>query len=120
MSKRDQKRQAYTNMLIPEKKENAGADRIGQKICGTCKNYMESSWSSDGRGSCKLLKAGSNIKNSPPVYVLDDKEGYLTKTLSDASACQYYDRMKMIDKDGYECSDPVYRRSMRQFQQTEP
>lgn len=117
MSRRDQKRQAYTNMLIPEKKEDAGTRTVGRKICGTCKNYLESSWSSDGRGSCSLLKMGSNISSDPPVYKLDEKEGYMTKTLSDASACKYYDKMKMIDKDGYECSDPIYRRSMRQLQE---
>jgi len=119
MSRRDQKRQAYSSMLIPDKKEDTGIKRVGQKICGTCKNYMESSWSNDGRGSCSFLKMGSNIKTNPPVYMFEEKEGYLTKTLSDASACKYYDKMKMIDKDGYECSDPIYRRSMRQLQQTD-
>ncbi len=43
MSRRDEKRQAYTSMLIPEKKEDNGTRSVGQKICGTCKNYMESS-----------------------------------------------------------------------------
>jgi len=104
-------------MLIPQKQEGTGTQKVGQKICGTCKNYSESSWSGDGRGSCNVLKMGSNISNNPPVYKFDEKEGYMTKTLSDASACKYYDRMKMIDKDGYECSDPIYRRSMRQLQE---
>jgi hypothetical protein len=117
MSRRDQKRQAYTSMLIPEKKEETAVTKKAQKVCGTCKNYLESSWSSDGRGSCKFLKMGSDIKSNPPVYKFDEKEGYLTKTLSDASACKYYEKMKMIDKDGYECSDPIFRRSMRQFQE---
>ena len=119
MSRRDEKRQAYTSMLIPEKKEDNGTRSVGQKICGTCKNYMESSWSSDGRGSCSFLKMGSNISSVPPVYMFDGKEGYMTKTLSDAAACKYFDKMKMIDKDGYECSDPIYRRSMRQLQQND-
>lgn len=116
MSRRDEKRQAYSNMLMPEKKENSGEKSIGDKICGTCKNYMESSYSSDGRGSCTFLKIGSTITVSPAVYKLDGKEGYMTKTLSDASSCQYFEKMQMIDKDGYECSDPMYRRSIRQLQ----
>ncbi|MDA3897784.1 MAG: hypothetical protein PF482_16750 [Desulfobacteraceae bacterium] len=117
MSRRDEKRQAYTSMLIPEKTDGSSAKSVGHKICGTCKNYMETSWSNDGRGSCNVLKMGSNIGSNPPVHKLDGKEGYMSKTLSDASACQYYEKMKMLDKDGYECSDPIYRRSMRQVQQ---
>lgn len=119
MSKRDEKRKAYTSMLIPEKKEESDSAPVSQKVCGTCTHYMETSWSGDGRGSCKFLKMGSNIAASPPLYQLEGKEGYLTKTLTDAFPCRYYERMKMIDKDGYECSDPIYRRSMRQLRDKE-
>lgn len=103
-------------MLVPRRQKSVEPNVAGRKICGTCTNYSESSWSSDGRGSCKRLKMGSDINSDPPVYVLEENEGYMTKTLSDASACKYYEKMKMIDKDGYECSDPIYRRSMRQLQ----
>jgi|WetSurMetagenome_2_1015567.scaffolds.fasta_scaffold300423_2 hypothetical protein len=116
MSRREEKRHAYASMLVPEKQgldsDKKGVDR---SVCGYCKNYSESSWSSDGRGSCKVLKLGSNITIDRPNYVLEGKEGFLTKTLSDASACVYFEKMQMIDKDGYECSDPVYRRTLRQL-----
>ncbi len=115
MSKREEKRQAYTSMLIPQPKTDL--QKIGDKVCGNCKNFFESSWSSDGRGTCKLLKFGSNIYNQPPVYILEGKDGYPTKTLHDASTCKYYDKMTFVDKDGYECSDPQYRRGMRQLQE---
>jgi hypothetical protein len=118
MSRRDEKRKAYAQALVPQvnKIEETHGKRP-EKICGTCINYSESSWSSDGRGSCKTLKMGSDIQSVPPVYVTDGREGYLTRTLSDATACKYFEKMKLIDKDGYECSDPAYRRSMRQLQE---
>ncbi|MFO7557221.1 MAG: hypothetical protein R6X10_00190 [Desulfobacterales bacterium] len=117
MSRRDNKRQAYGGMIVPRKQSEDSAPKgPGQKVCGTCKNYSESSWASDGRGSCNYLKLGSNITSAPPVYELEGKEGYLTMTLSDASNCKYYEKMKLIDKDGYECSDPQYRRTIRQLQ----
>ena len=117
MSKREQKRQAYTSMLVPH--ASTDLKKPGEKVCGNCKHYLESSWSSDGRGSCTLLKIGSDIHAQPPVYMLEGKDGYPTKNLNDASLCKYYDKMTFIDKDGYECSDPVFRRSMRQFQENE-
>lgn len=118
MSRRDEKRKAYANVLVPQKPKNdAESVQKSDKLCGTCENYFESSWSSDGRGSCKQLKLGSDITVHPPVYVTEGKEGYLTRTLTDASSCAHFQKMKMIDKDGYECSDPRYRRSIRQFQE---
>jgi len=120
MSRREQKRQAYTNILVPQKqKEGVLQKGAGRKVCGTCSHFSESSWSSDGRGSCNFLKLGSNLICDPPVYAREGKDGFLTKTLSDASACKYYEKLKLIDKDGYECSDPAYRRSIRQMSEKE-
>jgi len=116
MSRRDQKRQAYAEMLVPQaRKQDTASKEHYDKVCGTCTHYSESSYERN-RGSCRFLKIGSNIASNPPVFVLDGKDGYLTMTLSDASKCNYYEKMKMIDKDGYECSDPQYRRSIRQLQ----
>ncbi|MBA4368399.1 MAG: hypothetical protein C0403_12275 [Desulfobacterium sp.] len=118
MSRREEKRQKFASSLMPQKHESDAAPlKKSDKLCGTCKNYSESSFASDGRGSCKYLKLGSDITGKPPVYITEGKEGYLTKTLADASSCEHYQKMKMIDKDGYECSDPMFRRSMRQFQE---
>jgi hypothetical protein len=117
MSRRDQKRQQYASMFLPKKQaSDSGSHGPDKKVCGTCSQYSESAYSNDGRGSCKFLKAGSDISKNQPVYVLEGKEGFFTKTLFDASFCKYYEKMRMIDKDGYECSDPVYRRSIRQLQ----
>ncbi|RJP38492.1 MAG: hypothetical protein C4548_13215 [Desulfobacteraceae bacterium] len=118
MSRREEKRKAYASMLAPNLGEPESAPgKKPEKVCGTCLHYLETSWSSDGRGSCKTLKLGSDIHANPPVYVTDGKEGYLTRTLSDASGCAQYEKMKLIDKDGYECSDPAYRRTIRQLQE---
>lgn len=120
MSRRDEKRKAYADALMSkgEKKDDgAAAGKKPEKLCGTCLNYSESAWSSDGRGSCRKIKLGSDIHATPPAYVTDGKEGYFTRTLTDASQCAYYEKMKLIDKDGYECSDPAYRRSMRQLRE---
>jgi hypothetical protein len=115
MSRRDEKRKAYAGMLVPRVEKEADSGMRPERLCGTCLSYSESSWSSDGRGSCKSLKIGTDIHGKPAVFVTEGQEGYLTRTLSDASACTYYEKMKLIDKDGYECSDPAYRRSMRQL-----
>jgi len=103
-------------MIVPGMQKKSDSIRPDQKVCGTCKNFSETSFSNDGRGSCKFLKMGSDITVDPPVYVTEGKEGYFANTLTDAGNCRYYEKMKMIDKDGYECSDPQYRRSTRQFQ----
>ena len=89
---------------------------VPDKPCGMCVHFSESAYSSDGRGACKKLKEGSNIKVDPPVYELEGKNGYMVRALTDAAKCRYYEKMKFVDKDGYECSDPQFRRTLRQFQ----
>lgn len=117
MSRRDKMRKAFSNVLGQHEiqKDVKNVDPNTQKICGTCNNFSENAYSSDGRGTCKVLKMGSDIKTSPPEFVLEGKGGFNTRTLSIAEECSYYDKMNYIDKDGYECSDPQYRRSMRQL-----
>jgi len=95
--------------------KQAHAETIPEKTCGICKNYLESSYSSDGRGSCNVLKEGSNITSDPPVFNLEGKNGYLLRILTDAANCTYYEKSEFIDHDGYECSDPMYRRTIRQL-----
>ena len=113
-------RQEYanaTNAFGVQQKQSVDQDKeVPDKPCGLCVHFSESAWSSDGRGSCKKLKEGSNIFSDPPEFVLEGKNGYLIRALTDASKCQYYEKMKFVDKDGYECSDPRFRRSLRQFQ----
>jgi len=113
---RNKMREAYASVFGQQQPNHSDSIKDTQKVCGTCKKFSESSWSSDGRGSCDYLKFGTNIHSTPPTFVFEGDIGYLTKTLSSAANCNYYDKMEIIDKDGYECSDPRYRRSMRQFQ----
>lgn len=113
-------RQEYANATGAfgvQQAQSAGQDKeVPDKPCGMCVHFSESAFSSDGRGTCKKLKEGSNIKVDPPVYVLEGKNGYMIRALTDAAGCKYYEKMKFVDKDGYECSDPQFRRSLRQFQ----
>ena len=90
-------------------------ETVPERPCGLCKHFSESAWSSDGRGSCKVLKEGSDITRDPPVFNLEGKNGYMLRILTDAKRCTYYERNEFIDKDGYECSDPAYRRFIRQL-----
>ncbi|MBN2298434.1 MAG: hypothetical protein JXM72_07560 [Deltaproteobacteria bacterium] len=98
---------------IPPNQEDT--EKVPDKPCGLCRHYLESAWSSDGRGSCKVLKEGSDITGDPPVFNLEGKNGYMLRILTDASRCKYYERNEFIDKDGYECSDPAFRRFIRQL-----
>jgi len=113
-------RQEYANasgVFGVKQEQGAGQGKeVPDKPCGLCVHFSESAFSSDGRGSCKKLKEGSNILADPPVYALEGKNGYLVRALTDAARCQYYEKMKFVDKDGYECSDPQFRRTLRQFQ----
>ena len=89
---------------------------IPEKACGKCKNFYEQSYASDGRGFCKVLKSGTNITASNPVYVLEGDVNLMCKFNMDAAQCNYFDMMELIDTDGYECCDPKFRRSQRQME----
>ena len=101
--------------MAADLEKQSNAETIPEKTCGVCKHYLESSWSSDGRGSCKELKEGSDITSDPPVFNLEGKNGYQLRILTDAARCTYFEKSEFIDHDGHECSDPIYRRSMRQL-----
>ena len=105
----------------------AASERLGTKqpkleqkkpeiMCGLCKHYLEMAFSGEGVGSCELLKIGSDILADPPVFDLESKNGYRTMNLQDASRCSYYEKMDFVDKDGTECIDPRFSRTMRQMQ----
>ena len=103
-------------MQAKDVQKESDSDNIPEKNCGICKHYLETSYMSDGRGTCAVLKEGSDITSDPPVFNLEAKNGYMLRMLSDASKCTYFEKMEFIDKDGHECSDPKFRRSMRQLQ----
>ena len=96
--------------------EKQSLAEVPEKNCGVCKNYLENTYTSDGRGTCNVLKDGSDITSDPPILKMEGKNGYQLKILTDAAKCTYFEKMEFIDHDGHECSDPKYRRSMRQLQ----
>ncbi|MBI5843131.1 MAG: hypothetical protein HZB23_00505 [Deltaproteobacteria bacterium] len=115
MSRRDELRQA-SMMMYQKQTAPKSEQKRAEKVCGLCRNFRETAFTGEGKGACTVLKFGSNIEADPPKYVLDQENGYFTMNLMDATKCQYFEKMDFVDKDGTECSDPVYRRSMRQLQ----
>ncbi len=115
MARRDKMKAALSGMYAQSLKPHTD-EGIADQICGKCKNFSENAWASDGRGTCNILKLGSDIGSDPPVFVVDEGDGLLTMTLGDATKCKYFKKMSMMDTDNTECSDPVHRRSIRQMQ----
>jgi len=117
MSRRDEWNQVRESMFgqATTVKSVEEREKIPAIACSLCKNFSENAYASDGRGTCKVLKIGSDIHAVPPVFVLDGTVGYVTFFNTDTSACTHFDRMELIDKDGYECADPAYRRVQRQL-----
>ena len=118
MSRRNEWKQVQSNMLSEATRTKTVEERekIPEKACGVCKNFLENAYSSDGRGSCRVLKTGSNITASPPVYVTEGDTGHITFFNADGGQCTHFLKMDLIDKDGTECADPVYRRMQRQME----
>ncbi|MEW5735276.1 MAG: hypothetical protein AB1921_10505 [Thermodesulfobacteriota bacterium] len=104
----------YRKQTAP--KTVASEQKRPEKMCGICKKFKETAFSGEGIGNCDILKRGSDIEANPPVFVLEGTDGYRAMALANAANCKYFEKMDLIDKDGTECSDPVYRRSLRQFQ----
>lgn len=104
----------YRRQTAP--KSVAAEQKKPEKMCGLCKNFKETAFSGEGLGNCSVLKRGSDIEATPPVFVTEGTDGYRAMALGNAAGCKFFEKMELIDKDGTECSDPVYRRSLRQFQ----
>ncbi|MCP4753503.1 MAG: hypothetical protein GY866_21645 [Proteobacteria bacterium] len=93
----------------------AARETMPEKACGTCQRFSENAKEADGRGICGVLKMGSNLTTTPPKLVLEGAVGLITYINTDGAHCTHYNRMTMIDKDGGETSDPVFRRAHRQM-----
>lgn len=115
MSRRNQWKEMREDVLGKAKTVEE-RETIPEIACTFCKNFSENAYASDGRGTCKVLKVGSNILADPPVLVTDGKNGYITYFNRDASKCPHFEKMEFIDKDGNECADPQYRRAQRQME----
>ena len=91
-------------------------EKVPEKSCGLCKNFSEIAFTSDGRGTCRILKVGSDINIEKPVYVLEGDVSLPLRFNTDGARCERFERMELIDTDGSECADPAYRRSQRQME----
>jgi len=118
MSRRDKWKQIQQSMFGEATKARSvdERERIPEVACGVCRNFSENAYASDGRGSCRVLKAGSDISAHPPVYMTEGDSGFVTFFNSAASSCDRFLRMELIDRDGSECADPVFRRVQRQME----
>lgn len=118
MGRRDQWKQVQDGMFgeVTSKRSVEEREAMPDVMCGLCKNFSENAYASDGRGYCKKLKVGSDIKADPPVLVNEGDAGYSTMFNRDASRCPHFDKMEMVDTDGNEVADPQYRRVQRQFE----
>ena len=118
MSRRDEWGQVKESMFGQAEKSKSVEERekIPDIACCLCKNFSENAYASDGRGSCRILKTGSDISMNPPVYVLEGEAGFVAMFNMDSSKCAHFIRQELIDKDGNECADPAHRRAQRQME----
>lgn len=118
MSRRSQWKQVANGMLGDVSKARSVEERenVPEKACGFCKNFSENAYASDGRGYCRKLKVGSDIKVNPPVYVMEGQASLTVLFNSDGAGCEYFNRQDLIDTDGNEVNDPSYRRVQRQME----
>jgi len=93
-------------------------ERMPEKACGFCQNFFENSYESDGRGSCKMLKMGSDLKANPPVFVLSGETGLITYINTDGLNCPYFSKMELVDRELGEIADPRYSRAHRTMEKT--
>lgn len=115
MSRREEWKKLQDDMSsgVPASLEEM--ESVPDIACGTCKNFSENAYGSDGRGSCCVLKTGSDIAVNPSVEILSGENGYISFFNKNAEHCTHYSKLKLIDTDGHECADPAYRRAQRQM-----
>ena len=118
MGRRDEWKQVMNSVTeqTTAVKSEKEMETIPEKACGLCKNFLENAYASDGRGSCKTLKIGSDITVNPPVLVTEGDNGLIAFFNTDASRCAHFNKMELIDTDGTECADPSFRRMQRQME----
>ena len=120
MSRRDQWKEVQKAMTGSKSigKTVEEREKLPEKACGLCKNFSENAKEADGRGTCRILKMGSNILSDPPKLVTEGDVGFVTYLHIDASECPHYVKMTLIDRDLGETTDPSFRRGHRQFEKT--
>jgi len=120
MSRRSHWKSARDAMMAPLARTKGVKSRetVPEICCGKCQMWSENAYASDGRGTCGVLKMGSDVNSDPPAYVLEGDAGLITFFNMDSAGCGYFERMEIIDTDGTECSDPHFRRAMRQMEKS--
>jgi hypothetical protein len=88
-------------------------EKMPEKACGFCGNFSENAYNADGRGSCKILKMGSDMNANPPAFITEGETGLIMYINTNALNCPYFHKMELIDTDLGETTDPTYRRSHR-------
>ena len=120
MGRRDQWKQVRDSMMTLQdgQKEKTVEERekMPEKGCGYCKNFSENAYTHDGRGSCSVLKMGSDLKADPPVLVKEGETGFITYFNTDGVRCPHFLKMDLIDRDLGETADPAFRRAHRQME----
>ena len=91
-------------------------ERMPQKACGFCRNFSENAKDADGRGTCGILKMGSDLQANPTKLVTEGEIGLITFINTDGATCKYFVKMAFIDKDLGEAADPSFRRAHRQME----
>jgi len=91
-------------------------ESMPDKACGYCQHFSENAKEADGRGTCRKLKMGSDLRSDPPKIVTEGEVGFVTFLNVDGEKCPYFIKMTLIDKDLGETTDPTYRRAHRQFE----
>ena len=114
MSRRDEWKKLQEEMTR-DGGEIKSLETVPEQACGICLNFTDNAYGSDGRGSCNVLKAGSNISLPDVIITRSGENGYITFFNRDAKYCPNFERMKLIDTDGHECADPISRRVQRQL-----
>jgi hypothetical protein len=91
-------------------------EKMPEKACGICQHFSENAKEADGRGTCGILKMGSDLKADPPKLVTEGEIGLITFINTDGGKCTYFTKMALIDKDLGEAADPSFRRAHRQME----
>lgn len=115
MGRRDNWKKMQEDMSEAQTKKTADLDTVPEFACSRCRNFKESSYGSDGRGSCSILKTGSDLAATPPVILTEGENGLITFFNTDAATCPKFDKLELVDTDGSECSDPSFQRAQRQM-----
>lgn len=115
MSRRDKWKQMQEAMSAGAGGDGGSLEIVPEQACGRCRNFTDNAYGSDGRGSCNVLKAGSDITTHDVITVSNGDNGYVTFFNRDAKSCPEFERLKLIDTDGHECADPSFQRVQRQL-----